>query len=265
VNDGQLLRVNLGCGTRYHADWVNYDLTPTGAGVRRANFIEGVPLSDGAASCVYHSHILEHLPPALGRRFLGECFRVLAPGGILRVVVPDLEQSARDYLETLAARRAGRDMRVEHRWMLVELFDQMVRTRSGGEWLAELAGEAGSNPFVIDRLGAYGKRLIGQQRGGPVRASWKRRAWNFARSLLPGRTGEVLDEVRFRHAGELHLWMYDEVFLADVLREVGFGEVRRMTAHTSGIENFASYGLDVEPDGTPWKGVSLYMEARRPS
>jgi hypothetical protein len=233
--------------------------------VRQANFIHGVPLPEGAAGCVYHSHILEHLQPELGKKFLRECFRVLAPGGIVRVVVPDLEQSARDYLEVLAARRAGGEMRSEHRWMLLELFDQMVRTRSGGEWLGALAGEGGSNPFVVERLGAYGQRLIGQQRGGPARASLKRRVWNFARSLLPGRTGDVLDEVRFRHAGELHLWMYDELFLADVLKEVGFTEVRRMTAQTSGIENFAAYGLDVEPDGTPWKGVSLYMEARRPA
>jgi predicted SAM-dependent methyltransferase len=265
VNERHLLRVNLGCGTRYHPDWANFDLTPAGPGVRQANFIQGIPLPDGAASCVYHSHILEHLPLELGKAFLTECLRVLAPGGNLRVVVPDLEQSARDYLEVLAARRAGKEMRVEHNWMMVELFDQMVRTRSGGKWLDQIAGDAGNNPFVVDRLGAYGKRLIQQHRANVTRPSFKRRAWNFARSFLPGRTGEVLDEVRFRHAGELHLWMYDELFLQDVLQDVGFTDVRRMTADRSGIEDFAASGLDVEADGTPWKGVSLYMEARRPA
>jgi 2-hydroxychromene-2-carboxylate isomerase len=40
---------------------------------------------------VYHSHVLEHLPKDAAPRFVGECYRVLAEGGILRVVVPDLD------------------------------------------------------------------------------------------------------------------------------------------------------------------------------
>jgi predicted SAM-dependent methyltransferase len=265
MSDGQLLRVNLGCGTRYHADWRNYDLTPSGPGVHPANFIAGIPLPDGAASCVYHSHVLEHLPLELGQRFLAECLRVLTPGGILRVVVPDLEQSARDYLAVLAARREGRGSPADHRWMLLELFDQMVRTKPGGEWSEALAARLGNDSFVRPRLGAYGGRLMDEMRGPQPRRSRKHRAWKRALSMLPRRIGTTLDQVRYRHSGEIHLWMYDEVFLGDVLTEVGFVEPRRMTAQTSAIDDFAKFGLDVEPDGTPWKGVSLYMEARRPA
>ena len=43
------LLVNLGCGGRIHADWANYDLSPTAPGIRRANFISGIPLHDASA------------------------------------------------------------------------------------------------------------------------------------------------------------------------------------------------------------------------
>jgi SAM-dependent methyltransferase len=255
--------VNLGCGMRFHPAWVNFDLTPA-AGVRQANFIEGIPLADRAAACVYHSHVLEHLPLEVARRFLRECHRVLEPGGILRVVVPDLEQSARDYLAVLDARRRGEPRAEDHRWMLIELFDQMVRTRPGGEFSAMLARDAGNDGFVLPRVGAFGKELAASARGGAkARPSLKRRVFDRVTAMLPGRLGQTLQEMRYRRSGEIHLWMYDELFLGDLLREAGFVDVRRETAHSSGIPGFAQYGLDTEPDGSAWKGVSLYMEGRR--
>ena len=48
------------------------------------------PWPDASARCVYSSHTLEHLDREQGRAFLAECARVLAPGGVLRIVVPDL-------------------------------------------------------------------------------------------------------------------------------------------------------------------------------
>lgn len=262
MNAGESM-INLGCGTRYHSEWMNFDLCPVGEGVHRANFIAGIPVPDRTARCVYHSHVLEHLPLEVGKRFLGECRRVLSAGGILRVVVPDLEQSVRDYLGVLDARRAGQGSAADHRWMLIEILDQMVRTKPGGLWTEILAERGGNDAFITPRLGAFGMKLVEYIRGPQPRGSFKRRAWKRALSMLPKRWGATLDEVRFRQAGEIHLWMYDEFFLRDVLREVGFQDIRRMTAQTSCIGDFAKYGLDVDPDGTPWKGVSLYMEARR--
>jgi predicted SAM-dependent methyltransferase len=269
VNGTGRAMVNLGCGGRYHPDWVNFDLTPIGPAVRPANFIEGIPLADGGASCVYHSHVLEHLPLDVARRFLRECRRVLAPGGVIRVVVPDLEQTARDYLAVLDARRAGRGRAADHRWMLIEMFDQMVRTRPGGEFAAMLAEDAGNDDFVLPRVGAFGGQLAASARnsaaGDGGAGSLRGRVFRGLTGLLPGRLGQTLREVRYRRAGEIHLWMYDELFLKDVLEEAGFTDVRRESPTTSSIPDFGRYGLDVEPDGKPWKGVSLYVEARRGS
>ena len=40
-----------------------------------------LPWADGALQYVYTSHLLEHLYPDEGTRLLGECFRILKPGG----------------------------------------------------------------------------------------------------------------------------------------------------------------------------------------
>ena len=48
---------------------------------------------------IYASHMLEHLDRAEARSFLAECRRVLKPGGILRLAVPDLRNAAYQYLQ----------------------------------------------------------------------------------------------------------------------------------------------------------------------
>jgi predicted SAM-dependent methyltransferase len=52
-----------------------------------------IPLADGIADYVYSSHFLEHLFRQDGEKLLMESFRVLKPGGTVRVVVPDLEHA----------------------------------------------------------------------------------------------------------------------------------------------------------------------------
>ena len=47
---------------------------------------------------VYSSHFLEHIPRDQVAPFLQECWRILKPGGVLRIVVPDLENLCRIYL-----------------------------------------------------------------------------------------------------------------------------------------------------------------------
>ena len=62
---------------------------------------EGLPFADGTFDAVYHAHILEHLAIEEAPRFMQECVRVTKAGGIVRVVVPDLEAICRLYVEKL--------------------------------------------------------------------------------------------------------------------------------------------------------------------
>lgn len=47
--------------------------------------------------CVYASHLLEHLHPDVAENCLRESHRVMRPGAVLRLAVPDLDQMVTDY------------------------------------------------------------------------------------------------------------------------------------------------------------------------
>jgi predicted SAM-dependent methyltransferase len=61
--------------------------------------VERLPFDDGSASLVYASHVLEHFDRLSYREVLKEWFRVLAPGGVLRLAVPDFAACASIYYE----------------------------------------------------------------------------------------------------------------------------------------------------------------------
>jgi predicted SAM-dependent methyltransferase len=53
---------------------------------------------DGSLSHVYADNMIEHVPLAGGRRFFAEALRCLRPGGILRLVTPDVRHHVELYL-----------------------------------------------------------------------------------------------------------------------------------------------------------------------
>lgn len=59
---------------------------------------ERLPWADGTFTAVYASHVLEHMYLEHAQRLLKESYRVLQPGGVVRMVVPDLRASVEDYL-----------------------------------------------------------------------------------------------------------------------------------------------------------------------
>jgi predicted SAM-dependent methyltransferase len=91
--------VNIGCGPFGQDGWINLDLFPAPGVTMRIDARWGLPLGDGAARGIHVEHYLEHLEPVLERpRFLAECRRCLQPGGILRIVVPDMRKYIEAYL-----------------------------------------------------------------------------------------------------------------------------------------------------------------------
>jgi SAM-dependent methyltransferase len=268
--------LNLGCGSRFHPAWVNLDLSPQHASVRRHDVTGPLPFADRTFDAVYHAHLLEHLPRERAAPFLHECFRVLESGGVLRVVVPDLEQIARLYLESLDAAWEGElDARRRHTWAVLEIYDQAVREHPGGEMLAYLA-QATAQPADLAwyRVGADGavirqhlERVAPASRPGLLRrgrqllrGGWRER---LIRWLL-GREYGLLQAARFRQGGEIHRWMYDRQSLRELLTAAGFVAFRLTAAGESGIPGWADDHLDTQPDGAAAKPDSLYAEAVRP-
>ena len=252
---------NLGCGGCFHPDWINLDLAPQSAHVVRHDLRTRLPLGDGSCEVVYHSHLLEHLPHAVAPVFLQECYRVLVPGGILRVVVPDLEMIARLYLKNLEQASAG-DTEAAHRyeWLVLELIDQMVRQESGGEMLRYWQqNPMPAEEFVVERTGNEVLQFI---------ESYRAKAKTQFRADAPPaayRSPNPEDVTKFRATGEVHQWMYDRWSLRLLLENAGFHEIKICAAGESEIPDFNRYRLDLNPDGSVRKPDSLFMEARKPN
>ena len=58
-----------------------------------------LPFKDNSFKYIYASHLLEHLYFEEAMNLLKECLRVLKPGGILRVMVPNLQEIIGRYME----------------------------------------------------------------------------------------------------------------------------------------------------------------------
>jgi predicted SAM-dependent methyltransferase len=82
------LRLHLGCGLLRKDAWVNVDLLGAKADVFW-DLTSGLPFPDQSAEAVFHEHIYEHLSLRAGYELAKECHRVLRPGGVLRIGVPD--------------------------------------------------------------------------------------------------------------------------------------------------------------------------------
>jgi len=161
--------INLGCGGRFHPDWVNADIAPCDLSVIRCDLSQRLPFPDNDFDVVYHSNVLEHIRREDAPAFMRECFRILNPGGILRVAVPDLERICRLYLEKLQQAAAGDAASAHDReWMQLEMYDQTVREKSGGAMLDFLRQNPLPNEsFVLERIGQEGRELIAALRNAP--------------------------------------------------------------------------------------------------
>ena len=71
------------------------------ANVLFGDIVKGLPVKENSCAGVYASHVLEHLALLDFRAALQNTYRILQPGGTFRCIVPDLEYSARKYLQGL--------------------------------------------------------------------------------------------------------------------------------------------------------------------
>jgi len=272
--------LNFGCGGTYHSDWINLDAVPVSPDVIGHDLTRELPFADERFDAVYGSHVLEHLEPKDAMRLLVDCFRVLKPGGIVRVVVPDLEGMVRLYLSSLEG-ALTRDAASEERydWIMLELYDQVVRKTSGGEMAAYLARPLGERQsrFVASRIGDEGagdttdpvRRFSGvarlRRRGSAAVSALRRVAASAFTFLLMGSEGSAaLNEGMFRRSGEVHQWMYDRFSLGRALERVGFSSVRVRAAGQSDIPEFARYQLELR-NGRVRKPDSLFVEGHKPA
>jgi len=123
---GESRRLHLGCGLNTPEGWIHVDGSwnawvakyPTLRRVFKAirllpadlediawnpdiiihDLRKPLPFPNDYFTAIYASHLLEHLYLEEAKALLKECVRVLIPGGILRIVVPDLCSILSEYM-----------------------------------------------------------------------------------------------------------------------------------------------------------------------
>lgn len=119
------MKLHLGCWHRQIPGFVHVDLCDL-PHIDHKHRIDELPfIADGAAELIYCSHAFEYFDRVEAVRVLAEWRRVLAPGGVLRLAVPDFEALIQVY------QRSGAIERV-----LGPLYGRMeIATQDGPRWL----------------------------------------------------------------------------------------------------------------------------------
>ncbi len=258
--------LNVGCGNKFHPDWINIDTFPQSPNVIRANVLRGIPFPDNHFDAVYHSQVLEHFSKDKAPAFIKECFRVLKPDGIIRVVVPDLEEIVNEYKRFLNENleNSTKLSEANYDWIMLEMYDQTVRNASGGEMAKLLKQPLINKTYIENRATVW--------RTGSENTAFLQRLRRMHSKGFKYLIEEIIDKLglfseakkigRFRLGGEVHLWMYDRFSLARLLKNCGFTEISRKSPSDSDIQNWEKYELDIR-SGVVLGRTSLFMEAKK--
>ena len=116
------LYVQYGCGLSAPKEWINFDASSTlriqktpilrelfkgkvkvifPDNVLFGDILKGLPVNNDSCDAVFCSHVLEHLSYEDFQLALRNTYKILKKGGVFRVIVPDLEIAARNYISSL--------------------------------------------------------------------------------------------------------------------------------------------------------------------
>lgn len=82
---GKCIQFGAG-GLNLPAPWINHDMD--------CDISKPLPYKHAEAEFISAGHVIEHLTPQQAWSFLEECWRILKPGGVVRIVFPDLARMA---------------------------------------------------------------------------------------------------------------------------------------------------------------------------
>ncbi len=88
-------KIQIGCGSHLLEGWLNGDLAE---GDIYIDATKKLPFKDNSFDYIYSEQMLEHITLSQGKYFINECYRILKPGGVLRISTPDLTKLVLCYL-----------------------------------------------------------------------------------------------------------------------------------------------------------------------
>lgn len=98
VDGSDLVKLNIGSFmTMFHYGWSNTDIIDLTKFAQHNGYIfkqhdarQPFPVVDGVVDLIFSSHMLEHITRDEAVLFLKDCLRMLRPGGVMRIAVPDV-------------------------------------------------------------------------------------------------------------------------------------------------------------------------------
>jgi predicted SAM-dependent methyltransferase len=269
--------INLACGSVFleNSNWINFDYASSSKAVKKVNLLKRLPLEKETADLCYSSHFLEHIPYSQVIDFLSEIFRILKSDGVLRLVLPDLENMASNYVNF---RKIEDHKKAD--FLVIEMIDQCVRNIGGGQLQVFYSKiKKDQDQSMIEFI----KRRMGEDL--TIYSSQQKHNYNFLSKNFLSILNAIISRIErywikivilvlpsaFRDQnislagiGERHRWIWDFYSLKKVLEAVGFVDIKRVSANSSRIKNFPFYPLDVDNEGRPRKGEeSMYIEAKK--
>jgi SAM-dependent methyltransferase len=150
-------RLHWGCGTIIAQGWINTDVQKM-PGVDLVSEVRaGLPFPDGSIDCIASQHVLQELPIRELVPGLQELRRVLRPGGVLRMGLPDLERALEAYArrdDTYFHLIPDKSARVlSGKLVCLLLWNGHSRTPLTYEWAEELMLRAGFGEVVRCQYG----------------------------------------------------------------------------------------------------------------
>lgn len=260
ISKNKIKYLNIGCGNIFHPDWINIDLIKS-PDIINHDIKKALPFPDNEIEVIYHSHMLEHLNKQDAEKFIKECFRILKPGGIMRIVIPDLEEICKEYLINLQNGFITRDENIikKYNWNKLEMLDQIVRRKYGGSMGKALFNNSIDNEYAKQRGGDTVIDILNNAKTNDKKQKIISKIKNKIYNYFP-----FFYQKKFDNSGENHKWMYDKLDLKILLIKNGFNNYRLVDYKTSAIPKWSQYNLDKSSYGDfPRKPYSLFAEAKK--
>lgn len=273
-NEYKLL--NIACGEKISSvgNWTNVDLESPLDDFVSMDVRNGLNFPDNSFDVIYASQFVEHLDLPSLNNLLIEGLRVLKPNGIFRVATPDLEELVGSYLKHLNAVRANSSDLEEkkYNWLRMEIFDQVVRDKSGGEMRNTLDNlDEDMSQFLSERFGVAFSSEVGQASESKTSNRRFNRSLSQILKRIPGfikrkivllLSSKAAKIGNFRVSGEVHRYMHDSYSLSRAFNNAGFASCKVMTAFKSDIPSWDQYELDSKM-GVADGPQCLFMEAKK--
>lgn len=91
------VKVNVGAGSGQLSGWINTDVTWRSR--MYLNLTKPWPVAPGSVDRIYGDNVIEHFQINTARAVLRYCYDALRDSGAIRLVTPDVERTARAYLD----------------------------------------------------------------------------------------------------------------------------------------------------------------------